>query len=49
MILLLTAKTNLDYGGDLKFRKGGVHHAWSPHVVRALHKYLETLDYEDLS
>ena len=31
-------KPTLDYGGDLKFRKGGVYHAWSPHVVRALHK-----------
>ncbi|MGC8677592.1 MAG: glutamate synthase large subunit [Hydrogenobaculum sp.] len=40
-------KPTLDYGGDLKFRKGGVYHAWSPHVVRALHKYLETLDYND--
>jgi len=40
-------KPTLDYGGDLRFRKGGVHHAWSPHVVRALHKYLETLDYKD--
>ncbi|GAB6078407.1 glutamate synthase large subunit [Hydrogenobaculum acidophilum] len=40
-------KPTLDYGGDLRFRKGGIYHAWSPHVVRALHKYLETLDYND--
>lgn len=37
----------LDYGGDMKFRKGGEWHAWSPFVVRALHKFLETKDYED--
>jgi len=40
-------KPTLDYGGDLKYRKDGVYHAWSPHVVRALHKYLDTLDYND--
>ncbi len=40
-------KPTLDYGGNLKFRKGGVYHAWSPTLVRALHKYLETLDYND--
>ncbi|RMH01234.1 MAG: glutamate synthase large subunit, partial [Aquificota bacterium] len=37
----------LDYGGDMKFRKGGEWHAWSPFVVRALHRFLETKDYED--
>lgn len=37
----------LDYGGDMKFRKGGEWHAWSPFVVRALHKFLETKDYQD--
>ncbi|RME10163.1 MAG: glutamate synthase subunit alpha, partial [Aquificota bacterium] len=37
----------LDYGGDMKFRKGGQYHAWSPFVVRALHKFLETKEYED--
>ena len=37
----------LDFGGDMKFRKGGEFHAWSPHVVRALHKFLDTKDYED--
>lgn len=40
-------KPTLDYGGDLKYRKNGIHHAWSPYVVRSLHKYLETLDYKD--
>ncbi|MCS6997846.1 MAG: glutamate synthase large subunit [Aquificaceae bacterium] len=40
-------KPELDYGGDMKFRKGGQWHAWSPFVVRALHKFLETGDYED--
>ena len=38
---------DLDYGGDMKFRKGGEFHAWSPHVVRAMHKFLDTGDYED--
>ncbi len=42
-----TEDPKLDYGGDMKFRKGGEFHAWSPHVVRALHKFLETKDYED--
>jgi len=42
-----TEEPKLDYGGDMKFRKGGEYHAWSPHVVRALHKFLETKDYED--
>ncbi|HIC97538.1 MAG TPA: glutamate synthase subunit alpha, partial [Aquificaceae bacterium] len=37
----------LSYGGDMKFRKGGEFHAWSPHVVRALHKFLDTKDYKD--
>jgi glutamate synthase (NADPH/NADH) large chain len=37
----------LDYGGHMKFRKGGEWHAWSPFVVRALHKFLETKDYQD--
>ncbi|MCS7171726.1 MAG: glutamate synthase large subunit, partial [Aquificaceae bacterium] len=40
-------KPELDYGGDMKFRKGGQWHAWSPFVVRALHKFLETKNYED--
>ncbi|WP_333784349.1 glutamate synthase large subunit [Thermocrinis sp.] len=40
-------KPQLDYGGDMKFRKGGEWHAWSPFVVRALHKFLETKNYED--
>ncbi|MDW8095970.1 MAG: glutamate synthase large subunit [Aquificaceae bacterium] len=42
-----TEKPELDYGGDMKFRKGGQAHAWSPFVVRALHKFLETGNYED--
>ncbi|EDP75193.1 glutamate synthase large subunit [Hydrogenivirga sp. 128-5-R1-1] len=42
-----TEEPKLDYGGDMKFRKGGEFHAWSPHVVRALHKFLDTKDYED--
>ena len=42
-----TEEPKLDYGGDMKFRKGGELHAWSPHVVRALHKFLDTKDYED--
>lgn len=42
-----TEEPKLDYGGDMRFRKGGEFHAWSPHVVRALHKFLETKDYED--
>ncbi len=40
-------KPTLEYGGDMKFRKGGEWHAWSPFVVRSLHKFLETKDYED--
>ena len=40
-------KPELDYGGDMKFRKGGQWHAWSPFVVRALHRFLETKDYQD--
>ncbi|ADC89619.1 Glutamate synthase (ferredoxin) [Thermocrinis albus DSM 14484] len=42
-----TDKPQLDYGGHMKFRKGGEWHAWSPFVVRALHKFLETKDYQD--
>lgn len=42
-----TEKPELDYGGDMKFRKGGQWHAWSPFVVRALHKFLQTKDYQD--
>ncbi|WPM32889.1 glutamate synthase large subunit [Hydrogenobacter sp. T-2] len=42
-----TEKPELDYGGEMKFRKGGQWHAWSPFVVRALHKFLETKNYED--
>ncbi len=38
---------SLEYGGEMKFRKGGEWHAWSPFVVRSLHKFLETKDYED--
>ncbi|MDW8097427.1 MAG: glutamate synthase large subunit, partial [Aquificaceae bacterium] len=40
-------KVELDYGGEMKFRKGGEWHAWSPFLVRALHKFLETGDYRD--
>lgn len=40
-------KPELDFGGDLKFRKNGEWHAWSPFVVRTLHKFLKTLDYND--
>ncbi len=42
-----TDNPTLDYGGDMKFRKGGEWHAWSPFVVRALHRFLETKNYED--
>ena len=42
-----TDQPKLDYGGEMKFRKGGEFHAWSPHVVRALHRFLETKDYSD--
>ncbi len=42
-----TEEPKLDYGGDMRFRKGGEFHAWSPHVVRALHKFLNTKDYND--
>lgn len=42
-----TQDPQIDYGGDMKFRKGGEWHAWSPFVVRALHKFLETKDYQD--
>ncbi len=42
-----TEEPELDYGGEMKFRKGGQWHAWSPFVVRALHKFLETKNYED--
>ncbi|MCX8060804.1 MAG: glutamate synthase-related protein, partial [Aquificaceae bacterium] len=38
-------KVELDYGGEMKFRKGGEWHAWSPFLVRALHKFLEPGDY----
>ena len=40
-------EVTLDYGGDMKFRKGGEWHAWSPFVVRSLHRFLETKDYQD--
>ena len=42
-----TEEPKLDFGGDMRFRKGGEFHAWSPHVVRALHKFLQTKDYKD--
>jgi len=41
-----TDQPKLDYGGEMKFRKGGEFHAWSPHVVRALHK-LEEVEPEE--
>jgi len=37
----------LDVGGQMKVKKGGEFHAWSPQVVRALHKFLQTKNYED--
>ena len=37
----------LDVGGHMKPRKQGEFHAWSPEVVRALHKFLKTKNYED--
>ena len=37
----------LDVGGHMKARKQGEFHAWSPEVVRALHKFLKTKNYED--
>ena len=35
----------LDYGGNLRFRKGWEWHAWSPSSVVALHKFLKDTDY----
>ncbi|MFN7064721.1 MAG: glutamate synthase large subunit [Aquificaceae bacterium] len=42
-----TENPQLDYGGDMKFRKSGQYHAWSPFVIKTLHKFLETEDYKD--
>ncbi len=42
-----TDNPSLDYGGEMKFRKGGEWHAWSPFVVRSLHRFLETKNYQD--
>ena len=40
-------KPELDVGGEMRFKKGGEWHAWSPEVVRAFHKFLKTQNYED--
>jgi len=34
-------------GGEMRFRKGEEWHAWSPDVIKALHKFLKTKDYKD--
>lgn len=35
----------LEYGGDLKHRKDGERHAWSPQVVQALNSFMKSGDY----
>ena len=40
-------KPSLDLGGEMKVRRNGEFHAWSPKVVRTLHKFLKTKDYKD--
>jgi len=40
-------KIEIPYGGEMQFKKGEEWHAWSPYVIKALHKFLETKDYKD--
>ncbi|WP_038058018.1 glutamate synthase large subunit [Thermodesulfobacterium hydrogeniphilum] len=42
-----SVEPKLDVGGEMRFKKGGEWHAWSPEVVRAFHKFLKTQDYKD--
>ena len=36
-----------EYSGELRFRPGGIHHAWSPEVVRGIFKAARSGKYED--
>jgi len=40
-----TLEPALDYGGNLRYRKGWEWHSWSPSSVVALHKFLKDTDY----
>jgi len=37
----------VEYSGELRYRPGGVHHAWSPEVVRGIFKAAKSGKYED--
>jgi len=41
------AEPKIPTGGEMRFRKGEEWHAWSPYVVKALHKFVKTKDYKD--
>jgi glutamate synthase (NADPH/NADH) large chain len=36
----------LDYGGNLRYRKGGEHHAWSPSHVIAMKTFIKDKEYD---
>ncbi len=40
------SKSVLDYGGSLRYRKGGEHHAWSPPYVIAMKTFLKDTAYD---
>jgi glutamate synthase (NADPH/NADH) large chain len=40
-------KPEIPIGGEMRFKKGGEWHAWSPYLIKALHKFLKTKEYED--
>ncbi|MBA4349371.1 MAG: glutamate synthase large subunit [Thermodesulfovibrio sp.] len=42
-----TKEPVLDYGGDLRYRKEGQWHAWSPSCVVALNRFIKSGDYRD--
>ncbi len=42
-----TENAEIPFGGEMRFKKGEEWHAWSPYVVKSLHKFLETKDYKD--
>lgn len=32
-------KPEIPIGGEMRFKKGGEWHAWSPYLIKALHKF----------
>ena len=44
-LLSTLTEPSLDYGGNIRYRKGGEWHAWSPYLVIAFKDFIRNGDY----